>query len=406
MLSVCLYLHVHQPYRIKNYGFFSIGEDHNYFNENHPTNKCNNAFIFRKVAEKSYLPTNAVLQELLDRHPEFRVSLSLSGVFLEQAKEFGPDVLESFQRLVATGRVDIVAETYYHSLAFFYSRPEFERHVQKHRTLVKELFNYEPTVFRNTELAYTNSLAKWAEEAGYKGILAEGWDPILGWRSPNFVYRPAGTKSISLLLKNYRLSDDVAFRFGEKSWSEWPLDVDKYSTWVHANHGAGETVNLFMDYETFGEHQWHETGIFDFLRALPSALMRHPDTTFRTTHETATELSAKDEVDVPHIITWADTERDLTAWTGNDIQRAALSGIYALEEKILESGDDQLIEDWRRLQTSDHFYYMCTKWWHDGDVHAYFSPYESPYDAYTAFMNALQDVKLRLREASSAPITS
>ena len=396
MLSVCLYLHVHQPYRVKPYRFFAIGDDHNYFNEQASTSKCNNQFIFRKVAEKSYLPTNAILQELLERHPEFRVSLSLSGVFLEQASEFGQDVLESFQRLIATGRVDIVAETYYHSLAFFYSRPEFERQVAKHRQLIKDLFDYAPTIFRNTELAYTNDLAIWAEQAGYLGILAEGWDPILGWRSPNFVYRPTGTKNIQLLLKNYKLSDDVAFRFGEQTWKEWPLDVEKYSTWVHSIHGNGETLNLFMDYETFGEHQWAETGIFDFLRALPTALMRHPDTTFRTTHETAVELTSVGEIDIPHVVTWADTERDLTAWTGNEIQRAALAVTYRLESEIFESGDDVLIEDWRRLQTSDHFYYMCTKWWKDGDVHAYFSPYDSPYEAYTAFMNVLQDVKLRL----------
>ena len=402
MLSVCLYLHVHQPYRIKPYPFFSIGEDHQYFNEKHPTSKCNNKFIFRKVAEKSYLPTNKVLQDLLELHPEFRVSLSLSGVFLEQAKEFGLDVLESFQKLIATGRVDIVAETYYHSLAFFYSRKEFELQVKKHREIIQELFGYTPTVFRNTELAYTNNLAKWAEEAGYVGILAEGWDPVLGWRSPNFTYRPSNTEKISLLLKNYRLSDDVAFRFGEKSWSEWPLDVKKYANWIHSNHGNGETINLFMDYETFGEHQWQETGIFDFLRALPGALMEHPETSFRTTHETATELRKVGEIDVPHIITWADTERDLTAWTGNDIQKAALKALYALEQDILTIKDSGLTEDWRRLQTSDHFYYMCTKWWRDGDVHAYFSPYDTPYEAYTAFMNALQDVKLRIRSRQSA----
>ena len=400
MLSICLYLHVHQPYRIKHYKVFDVGNDHNYFNDGSQTD-LNNRYIVEKVAKKSYLPTNKILLELLEKHPEFKVSMSISGVALEQFKEYAPEVLASFQELVKTGRVELIADTYHHSLAFFYSPEEFQQQVQAHHDILKELFDYEPKVFRNTELSYNNDLAKWAEEQGYIGILAEGWDPVLGWRSPNYVYRPKGADKISLLLKNYRLSDDIAFRFSEQSWKEWPLTTDKYSQWINSHHGDGETINLFMDYETFGEHQWEDSGIFDFLKQLPETLLKHPDITFRTVSETAQELQAVGEVDVPDVTTWADTERDLTAWTGNDIQKAAIYAVYELEERVKKTQDEQLLDDWRKLQTSDHFYYMCTKWWKDGDVHAYFSPYESPYDAYVAFMNALHDVKFRLDKISS-----
>jgi len=399
MLSICLYLHVHQPYRLKHYKVFDVGDDHRYFNDTSQTD-VNNRRIVEKVAAKSYLPTNRILKKLLEQHPEFKVSLSISGTALEQFKAFAPEVLQSFQDLVRTGRVDLIADTYHHSLAFFYSRKEFEEQVKAHHKLLEDLFDYTPRVFRNTELSYTNDLAVWAEQAGYVGILAEGWDPVLGWRSPNYLYRAPKTKNIALLLKNYRLSDDIAFRFSEQSWAEWPLTVEKYSQWVHSHHGDGETINLFMDYETFGEHQWEESGIFTFLSKLPGELLKHPDISFRTVTETATELNPVGTLDVPHVITWADTERDLTAWTGNDIQKAAIAAIYNIEEDIKKSGDQTLIEDWRKLQTSDHFYYMCTKWWKDGDVHAYFSPYDSPYDAYVAFMNVLRDVKFRLETIS------
>lgn len=397
MPSVCFYFQVHQPRRIKKYRIFDIGRDRNYF-ETDVEDNTNNARVLRKIADKSHLPTNALLLELLKRHPEFKISFSLSGIALEQLAEYAPEVIDSFKRLFDTGRVEILGETYYHSLAFFHSIPEFERQVDFHRRAVKNLFGAEPEVFRNTELAYRNDLGAWAEEAGYKAILAEGWDYYLGWRSPNFVYQPKGAKKIKLLLKNYRLSDDIAFRFGERSWSEWPLTADKFASWVSAINGSGVTVNLFLDYETFGEHQWEDKGIFEFLRHLPGELLKHQDNNFKTPSEVADSYEAVDEIDVPHILTWADTERDLSAWTGNKMQESAISAVYALEEKILESGDGQLIEDWRRLQTSDHFYYMCTKWFADGDVHKYFNPYESPYDGFITFMNVLNDIQLRLKE--------
>lgn len=398
MLSICPYFHVHQPYRIKKYRVFDIGNDNEYFNDDSETD-LNNRRIVEKVANKSYRPTNKILQELLDTHPEFRFALSFSGTVLDQFEAYTPDVLESFQKLVASGRVEILADTYHHSLAFFYSVPEFERQVLQHRHRIEQLFGVTPRVFRNTELSYRNDLAKWCEDNGYIGIMAEGWDKYLGWRSPNFLYHPPGCSNIKVLLKNYKLSDDVAFRFGNQGWESWPLSAETYTSWIHSHHGGAETINLFMDYETFGEHQWEETGIFNFLRALPRMLTDRPDTTFRTPTETIMSCDSVGEIDVPDILTWADTDRDLTAWTGNDIQRDAIKAIYDMESNVIQTKDKQLIETWRKLQTSDHFYYMCTKWSEDGDVHAYFSPYQSPYDAYIAFMNALSDLQLRVSNA-------
>jgi len=396
--GITLYLHVHQPLRVRDYSVFDTAIDHNYFNEPDPLSDRNNQKVFNKVAEKSYRPMNALLEKLLADHEDFKLSLSITGTFLEQAEKWAPDVIESFQRLVATGRVEIVAETYYHSLAFFYSRTEFERQVEAHKTIIRRLFNVETSVFRNTELAYNDSLAQWADEYGFKGILAEGWDPILDWRSPNFVYRPQGTKNISLLLKNYKLSDDLAFRFSNKAWTEWPLTADKYTEWANSSLEDAPLINLFMDYETFGEHQWQDTGIFDFFEDFVGRWISNPDNTFYTVSDAIEVNQPVGELSMPSTVTWADAERDLTAWLGNSMQKEAMGHLYALEADVLRTEDTQLIDDWRKLQTSDHAYYMCTKWFSDGDVHAYFSPYESPYDAFLYYMNVIRDMRWRLHE--------
>lgn len=397
--AIVLYLHVHQPLRVRDYTIFDAGRDHNYFFDANYQSRTSNERILHKVAEKSYLPTNRKLLDILRRHPEFKLNLSITGTVLEQLEMWSPEALQSFKDLVATGRVELLAETYYHSLAFFYSRFEFEKQVRMHHDKINEIFGVTPKVFRNTELSYNNELAYWADQAGYKGIVTEGWDPILDWRSPNFVYRPVNTENIRLLLKNYRMSDDIAFRFSDRDWSEWPLTVDKFAGWIHALDPNQTNVNLFMDYETFGEHQWHEAGIFDFLEHLPAKLLEHEHTTFMTASEAIDAFEPVDQIDVPQTITWADTERDLSAWVGNAMQQQAITKLYALEKDVLSSGDPKLIEDWRRLQTSDHVYYMCTKYFSDGDVHAYFSPYESPYDAFIIFCNALRDVHLRALKA-------
>lgn len=396
--AIVLYLHVHQPYRIRHYTIFDAGDDHNYFNAalDAPTN---NQHILNKVAEKSYIPTNRRLLSMLHTHPEFRLSLSISGTILEQFEAYAPAVLESFQALTATGRVEIVAETYHHSLAFFYSLAEFEVQVDMHRHKIEQLFGQTPRVFRNTELSYNNDLAYWADRAGYKGILTEGWDPILGWRNPNFVYRPTYTNNIRLLMKNYRLSDDIAFRFGDRDWTGWPLTADKFTRWL-SESGDATNFNLFMDYETFGEHQWSDGGIFDFLEHLPAEWLKTQDHTFMTVSDVIDSFDPVDRIDVPETITWADTERDLSAWLGNPMQQQAIQALYGLQDPIIKTADLSLIEDWRKLQTSDHFYYMCTKWFNDGDIHAYFSPYSTPYEAFTNFMNAWHDLKFRLAEAN------
>lgn len=394
--GIVLYLHTHQPFRVRNYSVFDTAVNHDYFDEPVYESERNNENIFRKVADKSYRPMNEMLERLLNRHPDFKISFSITGTFLEQAEKWAPDVIESFKRLVATGQVEIVAETYYHSLAFFYSLPEFEKQVKIHQNKIREVFGVETKVFRNTELSYNDALANWADGFGFKGILAEGWDPILEWRSPNHIYRPAGTKNIALLMKNYKLSDDVAFRFSDKGWSQWPLSADTYNTWVNDSLGDQQVVNLFMDYETFGEHQWKDTGIFDFYEAFVGNWLSNPHNTFYTTSEAIDAFEPVGEISMPNTVTWADNERDLTAWLGNNMQQEALRYLYEMEDDIIKTGDLCLIGDWRKLQTSDHVYYMCTKWFNDGDVHAYFSPYESPYDAFLYFMNAVRDLRWRL----------
>lgn len=396
--QIMLYLHVHQPSRVSPYSAFDIGMRHDYFRD---VEAVSNEAIFRKVAEKSYLPTNRMLLELLRTQPKFAVSLSITGTFLEQCEAWGHDVLRSFQELVATGRVEIIAETYNHSLAFFYSRFEFEKQVLMHREKVQTLFGVTPRVFRNTELAYNNELAEWADEAGYHGIIAEGWDEVLGWRSPNYVYTAPGAKRLKLLLKNYRLSDDIAFRFSNQQWAEWPLTSEKYISWLDAINDDEKLINLCMDYETFGEHQWEAHGIFDFMNTWIPNWLESDDHAFLTASEAVSQYEPADTVSVERTVTWADTERDLSAWLGNSMQQEALRHLYDLEDDILRSHDQKLISDWRLLQTSDHVYYMCTKWFTDGDVHAYFSPYDSPYDAFIYFMNAVRDLRWRLMQIAT-----
>ncbi|RMD67128.1 alpha-amylase [Candidatus Pacearchaeota archaeon] len=394
MVSVCFYFQVHQPFRVRKYRVFDIGSP-NYFSYEGESN-LNNKLVLEKVARKCYIPANKLLLKLLRKHEKFKVSFSLSGVVIEQFERFFPEVLDSFKELVKTGKVELLGETYYHSLAFLKSRREFVRQVKKHERKLWQVFKIKPQVFRNTELIYNNELARVAGELGYSGVLAEGHEKILGWRSPNFVYSPAGAKRIKLLLKNYKLSDDIAFRFSERSWSEWPLTASKFSAWVSALNGNADTVNLFMDYETFGEHQWQSTGIFEFLESLPKELLKHPDNDFKTPSEVIASYPARDTIDAPYFISWADIERDLSAWLGNKMQLAALNSLYSLEQDVMQTRDEALIDSWAKLQTSDHFYYMCTKWFSDGDVHKYFNPYESPYDAFINFMNVLNDLKARI----------
>jgi alpha-amylase len=392
MPSVCFYFQVHQPFRLRNFSFFDIGNSHFYEDD------VKNRAILDKVSEKCYLPANYKMLELIHRHQgKFRIAYSLSGTVIEQLEKYRPDVLNTFIQLAETGCVEFLSETYSHSLSFIYSKEEFKRQVAKHKELIKKYFKQDPRVFRNTELIYNNELATYIGEMGYKGILCEGVDRLLQNRTPNFLYKAVGTNKLKVLLKNYRLSDDVAFRFSDKGWAEFPLTAEKYKEWVHAIAGNGEVLNLFMDYETFGEHQWADTGIFNFLDFLPGEILKHPDFNFKTPSEVIDLYPARETYDAHNFISWADTERDLSAWLSNSMQHEALKRIYSIEQKVLDTGNDAIIKVWERLQTSDHFYYMCTKFWNDGDVHKYFSPYDSPYDAYMYFMNVFSDLELTLK---------
>ena len=395
MRGICLYLHIHQPFRYRAYSIFDVANNENYFDDPNYHSKQNNERIFRKVAEKSYYPTFDLLESNLEKHEGFKFSLSITGVWLEQAERWAPDLIKRLQKMVKTGRVELVAETYYHSMAFFYNRDEFKDQVALQVKKFKELFGVTPKVFRNTEFSYNDEVGKVVEELGFSACLAEGWDKILGWRSPNFVYKAAGTKNLKLLLKNYRLSDDIAFRFSNKEWKDWPLTVEKYERWVNDACLNGNVVNLFMDFETFGEHQWKETGIFDFMDRFIDSWLGKFDNKFLTVSEEAEEKPIG-EISMPWTVTWADTERDLSAWMGNKMQDEAMTALYSLREQILSSKNESLIDAFRKLTTSDHAYYMCTKYWNDGDVHAYFSAYDSPYDAFMYFLNVLRSIEYRI----------
>ena len=394
--DICFYFQVHQPYRLRNYRIFDIGHTKNYFDV------TKNKSILIKVAKKCYLPTNNLMLKLIEKYKgNFKIAYSISGMALEQFAEYSPDVLDSFKALANTGCVEFLGETYYHSLAYLYSKNEFKEQTEKHKKQIKELFDQDVKVFRNTELIYSNELANYVEKLGYKIILAEGASHILNWRSSNYVYKSKTTDNLKLLLKNYKLSDDIAFRFSNRDWIEWPLNSEKFMAWVKSSYG--HTINLFMDYETFGEHQWADTGIFKFLENIPEISFKN-GIGFKTPSDFLHDKPV-DEIDMHLPVSWADVERDLSAWIGNKMQNSALHELYALEKQIKQTKNEKLIEDWKKLTTSDHFYYMCTKWFEDGDVHKYFNPFESPYDAYMSFMNVLNDLVRRVRNEKKIVIT-
>ncbi len=399
METVCFYFQVHQPARLKRYTVF---DNHPYYFDDYK-----NAEICRKVANKCYLPTNRLMLELINKYEgKFKIAYSITGTLVEQLLSFAPEVMSTFEALAKTGCVEFLAETYYHSLSFLYSRNEFVTQINKHTEMIKKYFGQTPKIFRNTELIYNNDVAALIESMGcFDAILCEGCDHILGYRSPNFVYSPKGCNRIRLLMKNYKLSDDIAFRFSNRDWNQWPLTADKYGHWISKVNGNGFIVNLFMDYETFGEHQWQDTGIFDFLRQLPEEIFKHPDNDFMTPSEVVKTYPPVGVIDTPHLISWADIERDLSAWLGNAMQSNAIHELYRLEKKMRGITDFNIVNDWRKMQTSDHFYYMCTKWFSDGDVHKYFNPYDSPYDSYINFMNILGNLQDRCaRHIASIPV--
>jgi len=378
--------------RIGHYTFFDIGSSKSYFDEQ------KNLSYLERVLNKCYLPTNKLILDLINQTSgAFKVNFSITGTLLEQLEKYSPKVIESFEALLDTGCAELFCETYYHSLSFLISEKEFMEQIKLHRKKIKEMFGVRPKVFRNTEAVYNNDIARIVSKLGFKGAITEGCEKILGWRSPNYLYKAKGVP-LMLLLRNYRLSDDIAFRFSERSWQEYPLTADKYANWIAAT--TGECINIFMDYETFGEHQWPETGIFEFLRYLPKEILNFKHLEFALVSQVIKKLKPKDELDVPMFISWADIDRDLSAWLENKMQMHAFNELKSLEKDIKKSKNAELIHNWRLLQTSDHFYYMCTKWFADGDVHKYFNPYETPYDAYINYMNVLSDLKAKVKGES------
>lgn len=391
MRTLCFYFQIHQPLRFKRYRFFDIGNEHYYYDD------YLNESILRKVAERCYLPANKVMLDLINKYKgKFKVAFSISGIALDQFEMYAPEVTASFKQLAETGCVEFLSETYAHSLAPLINQDEFEKQVIKHKEKIKQLFNYEPEVFRMTELIYSDAISNMIANMGYKAMLTEGAKHILGWKSPNYLYYSAANPKLKILLRNYRLSDDIAFRFSNSSWPEYPLRAGKYMNWLKNIDKKEETVNIFMDYETFGEHQRAETGIFEFLKALPGKIMKNTDLVFSTPSEVADNLQPVAPFQVPYPISWADEERDLTAWLGNELQKQAFSKLYDLREKVLSITDPIIQKDFENLQISDHFYYMSTKFFSDGEVHSYFNPFDSPYEAFINYMNILSDFEIRV----------
>ena len=390
MKSICLYFQIHQPFRLKNYRFFEIGADHYYFDD------YTNQSILRKVARKSYLPANQLFLKLIEQFPgRFKISFSITGIALDQFALYAPELIDSFKELAATGQVEFLAETYSHSLVSLSNEDEFQHQVMTHSERIEELFGMKPKVFRNTELIYSDQIGEQVYRMGFKAMLTEGAKHILGWKSPNFLYYNVHQPKLKLLLRNFKLSDDLAFRFTNQEWSEWPLTADKYVDWIKGVDENEDVINLFMDYETFGEHQSAESGIFEFLKEFPKRIIEETDFEFLTPSEVVKTCQPIAPLPVPFPISWADEERDLSAWLGNELQNEAFSKLYSLRNDLKLANSPELMADWSYLQASDHFYYMCTKWFADGDVHKYFNPYESPYEAYINYMNILDNIRSR-----------
>ena len=391
--AICLYFQVHQPFRLKRYRFFDLGNDHYYYDD------YSNESIMHKVAGKCYLPANKIILDLINKNPgKFKVTFSLSGLAINQFRLYAPEVLDSFKKLADTGMVEFLAETNSHSLVSLKSKTEFENQIIKHKDSLQKYLGVQPTSFRNTELIYSDLIGSWVADMGFKSMLTEGAKHVLGWKSPNFLYCNALNPRLKLLLRNFVLSDDIAFRFSNRDWVAWPLTADKYASWINKLAPKSELINIFLDYETFGEHNWKESGIFDFLAHMPGTVLKKTPFRFMTVSEIADKLQPVSAISIPSAISWADEERDITAWLGNELQVAALDKLYSLAAKVNKCDDPYIQMDWEYLQSSDHFYYMATKFFSDGAVHAYFNPYETPYDAFMNYMNVLSDFEIRVKK--------
>ena len=390
MRALCFYFQVHQPFRFRRYRFFDIGNDHYYYDD------YTNETVLRKVADHCYLPANKLLLNLIKKYKgKFKISFSISGTALEQFELYAPEVIDSFKALADTGQVEFLSETFSHSLVSLKSTDLLAEQIKKHDDLIEQYFGQRPKVFCNTEMIYNDEIGAAIAGLGFKAMLTEGAKHVLGWKSPNYLYCGAINPRLKILMRNFRLSDDISFRFSNQAWNEYPLTPKKFVSWMNA-HPNDEIINLFMNYEMLGEHQRESTGIFKFMEELPAAVLASPELKFATPSEIADEFQPISAVSVPHTISWADEERDLTAWLGNEMQQEAFNKLYELQGRMSRVQDEALVRDWNYLQGSDHFYYMCTKFFSDGEVHTYFNPFESPYEAFINYMNVLSDFKLRL----------
>ena len=392
MSAICLYFQIHQPFRLKRYRFFDIGNDHYYYDD------FSNDEIITRIAQRSYLPANELLLEMINNsNKKFKVAFSISGTAIEQFQQYVPEFIDSMKKLADTGCVEFVSETYNHSLASLSDPEEFKMQVEQHARLIYELFGQKPKVFKNTEFVYNDEIAAYIAEMGYKAVLTEGAKHILGWKSPNYVYTSAGAHKMKLLFRNSKLSDDIAMRFNDSSWHEYPLTADKYMSWIAQSPKEEQLINIALNYETLGENHPRETGIFDFVKALPR-FAEEKGIEFWTPSEAIAKLKPVDIVSVTHPISGADEARDVSAWLGNDLQYEAFKKLYSIAERVHLCSDKRLHQDWTYLQSSDHFFYMSTKHFSDGAAHASFSPYESPYMAFTNYMNVLSDFIVRVEE--------
>ena len=391
--SICIYFQIHPPERLRKYQFFDIGKKHNYFD-----NYANRSEL-EDLAENCYLPANALLLDLIKKYEgKFKVAFSISGSAIDQLEMHTQEVIRSFQELAQTGQVEFLAETYSHSLASLSEdTDEFELQVKRHSAAIKELFGKKPVTFRNTSLIYSDKIGKRVADLGFKTMLTDGAKHVLGWKSPNFVYKNALDENLNLLLKNSKLSDDIAIRFSDKNWSEYPLTSEKYVDWVSHSLQETEVLNLFMNYEVIGHYNRAESGIFDFLRYFIQQIAENPNYQFLLPKEVTKKHTAKDILPVPYPISWTDEERDITSWLGNELQKEAFTELFKIQPLVKKKKNAELNEDYSRLQASEHFYFMRTKLFSGADYHKYILPYESPYEAFINYMNVLSDFIERVK---------
>ena len=403
-VDLVFYFQVHQPYRLRQGTFRTSSGAPHWFDDRE------NRRIMERVAERCYLPMNQLLLEAIEQTDGgFCCSFSISGTALDQMRAWAPEVIESFVLLAETGRVEFLSETSMHSMTFDVDPQEFEDQVRAHRKVIADLFGREPTTFRNTECVIDESVARRIEEIGFEVLVGEGADQLLGSDSPMFVYRPQGCSKLKLLLRCYPFSDDIGFRFSNREWEEYPLYADKFAGWIHRLPQDSQFVGLYMDYETFGEHQWTDTGIFEFMRHLPGFVLADERFGFATPAEIASRYQPVADLAIPRPVSWADAERDLTAWRGNPMQRwatEAAAKLGPLARRAAAAGRPDLYLAWQRMTTSDHTYYMSTKFASDGDVHEYFSPYPGPREAFLNYMNALDDLRDTLEASLALPSNS